>query len=112
MMQAAGQQTQFMVIARDALGTQKSLGGDTFAVSWCHTATGACTTGQCRLDNLAVHHSCAAQCLDLSQQHDKSDLACQPAYAAHHVAQPAGTCCASGPTGQSRHVVLSACEAV
>ncbi|KAL0032084.1 hypothetical protein WJX77_004214 [Trebouxia sp. C0004] len=43
---AAGQQTQFMIIARDAQGTQKSLGGDTFAVSWCHTATGACTTGK------------------------------------------------------------------
>ncbi|DBA83503.1 TPA: hypothetical protein ACH3X2_006431 [Trebouxia sp. C0005] len=43
---AAGQQTQFMIIARDAQGTQKSLGGDTFAVSWCHASTGACTTGK------------------------------------------------------------------
>lgn len=56
--------------------------------------------------------SCAAQCLDLFQQRDKSDLACQLAYAAHHVTQPAGIRCPAGPTGQSRHVVLSACEAV
>ena len=44
-LQAAGQQTHFMIIAKDAHSTQKSLGGDKFALSWQHTSSGTCSTG-------------------------------------------------------------------
>ena len=35
-----------MIVAKDSNGVQKSLGGDIFAVSWCHNGTKACTTGK------------------------------------------------------------------
>ena len=44
--QAAGEQTTFMIVAKDANGVQKSLGGDRFAVTWCHNGNKACTTGK------------------------------------------------------------------
>ena len=53
MFQAAGEEAPFVILAKDAHGSQKSLGGDRFAVSWCHTASGDCTTGEhCQLPDL------------------------------------------------------------
>lgn len=44
-LQVAGEATTFMIVAKDFHGVQKSLGGDRFAVSWCHNGTKAYTTG-------------------------------------------------------------------
>ena len=35
-----------MILAKDAQGIQKSLGGDKFSISWQHTSSGEATTGK------------------------------------------------------------------
>ena len=73
-LQAAGEQTTFMIVAKDANGVQKSLGGDKFAVSWCHNGTKACTTGK-PICELCVHPvlTCSE---DLSCQHYNGNRGC------------------------------------
>lgn len=53
-LQATGDQTTFMIVAKDANGVQKSLGGDRFAVSWCHNGTKACTTGKLLVSSMYI----------------------------------------------------------